>query len=225
MNNTSIFNPTNQRSLNHTLRARRFAFFKMLLEGLQLQRPVEILDIGGTQSYWERMMFTESNDYNITLLNLEEKPVKYKNFKSVRGNACDLSEYRDQEFDIVFSNSVIEHLFTKDNQFKMAAEVRRVGRNYYIQTPNYYFPVEPHWLFPGYQFLPFDLRVFLTKNFNLGHYRKAPNREKAVERVREVNLLTEGEMKQLFPEAKVKREYFMGLVKSISMYHFPGVNA
>lgn len=221
MKRNSILDPDNVKSVNQKFREKRFAFFKELLQTVEADKPIEILDIGGTQLYWERMNFTESDRYNITLLNLSVAPVKYKNFYSIKGDACDLSEFRDKHFDIVFSNSVIEHLFTKENQMKMANEVRRVGRFYYIQTPNYYFPLEPHWLFPLFQFLPFGVRVFLTKNFNLGNYKKSKTREAAIKRVDEVKLLTEKEMKKLFPDGKVYKEYLLGLVKSITMYFFP----
>lgn len=102
----------------------------------------------------------------------------------------------------------------------MAEEVRRVGKNYYVQTPNYYFPIEPHWLFPFFQFFPFSIKVAMTKNFNLGNYPKAPDREMAIKRVNEVKLLTQGEMKDLFPDGQVYQEKFLGLTKSITMYHF-----
>lgn len=215
------FDPTKENSLTQKFRAKRFAFFKSLMESVVSEKPLEILDIGGTESYWERMNFTESSDYNITLLNLDFTEVKYKNFSSIKGDACDLSNFKDKHFDIVFSNSVIEHLYTKENQKRMADEAMRVGKCYYIQTPNYYFPLEPHWLFPFFQFLPFNLRVFLTQNFTLGHYPKSPTREAAIRRVKEVRLLSEREMEELFPNGKVKREYFFGLVKSIATYYFP----
>ncbi|MBC8844888.1 class I SAM-dependent methyltransferase, partial [Escherichia coli] len=76
--------------------------------------------------------------------------------------ATDLSEIDDQQFDIVFSNSVIEHLYTWENQEKMAKEVLRVGKYHFIQTPNYWFPIEPHWVFPFFQFLPKSIRIRLT---------------------------------------------------------------
>lgn len=216
-----LLDPQYGSSLNQGFRAKRFAFFKTLLQSIDTGKPLKILDVGGTQSYWERMNFTENDHISITLLNLGLTPVHYSNFSSVKGNACDLSEFEDNHFDIVFSNSVIEHLFTKENQQKMAAEVRRVGKNYYVQTPNYYFPVEPHWLFPFFQFLPFGIKVWLTQKFNLGHYPKAVTREAAAERVNEVQLLTEKEMQALFPEGKVYREKLFGLTKSITLYHFP----
>lgn len=221
MKKSSLLDPNNSKSLNQKFREKRFAFFRSLLDRIHSNTPIEVLDIGGTQSYWESMNFTENNKVNITLLNLYLTPVKYKNFSSIIGDACDLSNFRDNHFDVIFSNSVIEHLFTRENQIKMANEIRRVGKYYYIQTPNYYFPIEPHWLFPFFQFLPFKVRVILTKNFNLGHYKKSKTQEAAIQRVNEVQLLTEKEMKNLFPEGKVYREKFFGLIKSVTMYKFP----
>lgn len=217
---TKYLNPTFGNSINQRFRAKRFAFFLSLLEKLNQQQTISVLDIGGTESYWERMNFTGHENIHITLLNLEATTVKYKNFTSVAGDACNLHQYADKQFDIVFSNSVIEHLFTFQNQQKMAAEARRVGKNYYVQTPNYYFPLEPHWLFPFFQFLPFSMRVFLTNNFTLGHHPKARNKEAAVKRVEEVKLLTVKQMKTLFPDGELYREKFFGLTKSITMYRF-----
>jgi len=217
------FNPAFGNSINQLFREKRFRFFLSLLERVQSELPIRILDIGGTESYWERMNFVEKNNLKITLLNLEKAPVKYKNIESIKGDACDLSQFGDDQFDIVFSNSVIEHLFSKENQQKMAREAMRVGKYYYIQTPNYYFPIEPHWLFPFFQFLPFKIRVFLTMKFSLGHHKKTKDKRFAIQRVNEVKLLTEREMKNLFPAGNVYREKFLGLVKSFTVYHFPEV--
>jgi hypothetical protein len=130
-----------------------------------------------------------------------------------------LSRFKDNEFDIVFSNSVIEHLFTKDNQRKMANEARRVGKNYYIQTPNYYFPIEPHWLFPLFQYFPRSVKISLSQVIPWG--RHAVSKKQAEDFVNEVRLLTVKEMKELFPDGKLYREILAGLTKSIIMYRFP----
>lgn len=216
-----FLNPESKTSINRNFRIKRFNFFLNLLEKYNSKQPVQILDIGGTENYWESMNFVNDNRVHITLLNLEQVEINHENFTSIKGDARDLSMYSDNQFDIVYSNSVIEHLFLFENQKRMADEIRRVGICYYVQTPNYYFPIEPHWLFPFFQFLPFNMRVFLTKYFDLGHYKKSNTKEAAILRVEEVKLLTEKEMKILFPEGEVYREKLFGLKKSVTMYNFP----
>ncbi len=216
----NFLNPLSDKSLNQRFRAKRFKFFSALLYTVKSNKPLNILDVGRRENYWERMSYSDNNNVHITLLNLEKVITKNNNFTSIKGDASDLSLFKDKEFDIVYSNSAIEHLFSKANQKKMADEARRVGKCYYIQTPNFYFPIEPHWLFPFFQFLPFNVRVFLTRNLNLGHYKKAVNKEEAVQRINEVKLLTELEMKELFPDGKVYKEILFGLTKSITMYRF-----
>ena len=63
--------------------------------------------------------------------------------------------FKDKSFDAVFSNSVIEHVGTFEDQKMMANEVIRVTNFYFIQTPNLYFPIEPHFLVPFFQFSSF----------------------------------------------------------------------
>lgn len=218
---SDLFDPALKTSFNQKFREKRFKNFLELLSKVDSGNPIRILDVGGLEVYWDSMNFTGYDNVHITLLNLEEVPTKGANFKSMKGDATNLSMFKDNEFDIVFSNSVIEHLYTFENQLKMANEARRVGRYYYIQTPNYYFPFEPHWLFPLFQYFPFRLKLFLTMNFNLGHYKKITDRNLATNIVNEVTLLTEKEMRKLFPDGKLYREYFGGLVKSITMYTSP----
>jgi 2-polyprenyl-3-methyl-5-hydroxy-6-metoxy-1,4-benzoquinol methylase len=68
------------------------------------------------------MNYLDTKNVHITLLNLKETITKSKNFKSIKSNGCDLSVFKDREFDVVFSNSVIEHLSQQKNQKKMAEE-------------------------------------------------------------------------------------------------------
>lgn len=207
---------TNRASLSHKLRSGRFRFFLSLIQ--DLPRPLSILDIGGTTAFWDAMDFNNEG-ICITLLNLGSQPVLRKGFTSVSGDATQLP-YADHSFDIVFSNSVIEHLYDHASQQKMAAEVQRVGRNYFIQTPNYWFPVEPHWIFPFFQHLPFGCRVFLTRYLSLGHIKKIRNRTDAENQVKEIKLLSFKEIQSLFPEAGIYIEKFLCLNKSFVAYRF-----
>lgn len=216
----TIFDPAHKNSINQQFRKKRFEFFiKFVKAVIGNKESFCILDIGGTQAYWESMdFFTHFPDAQIVLVNLVKEISKHPNISTVIGNATDLKEFSDQSFDIVFSNSVIEHLFSFEQQKKMANEVLRIGKNHFIQTPNYYFPLEPHWMFPFFQFLPFSIRVFLTKNFSLGHIKKAVNETQAIDLVKEVRLLTLKEMQALFSKSKPYKEKFVGFVKSLTMY-------
>ena len=98
-----------------------------------------ILDVGGTETNW-RFVDVPSR---IVLLNLtvpEPGDARPSNIEWVAGNGCDL-HYDDDEFDICFSNSTIEHLHTYENQKRFAAEVRRVAPSYYVQTPGEVVPL------------------------------------------------------------------------------------
>jgi hypothetical protein len=204
-------------SLATRMRRRRFEFFLSLLD--HVKRPVRILDVGGTQGFWEMMGHTSLGDLRVTLLNLETQPVAGSSFESVAGDARDLSRYGDASFDVVFSNSVIEHLGPRfADQQLMASEIRRVAERYFVQTPNRYFPMEPHFLTPGFQFLPVPARVWAVTHFDLGWYKKFKNRDAARREVESISLLTRRQMHQLFPGALIYEEKFLGLTKSFVAY-------
>ena len=203
-------------SLANKFRRERFKLFRSLLDSVP--KPYKILDVGGKQAFWEQMGFTNEDDVEIVLLNLTTMPVSLPNFTSVVSDARNMQQFREKEFDVVFSNSVIEHVGDYDQQLQMAKEVLRVGKRYFVQTPNLYFPLEPHFLFPYFQLLPFQTRVLLVRHFDIGWYKKMPVREQAAELVRSHRLLTEKEMLQLFPQSNIYREKFLGLTKSFVVY-------
>jgi len=126
--------------------------------------------------------------------------------------------FKDKSFDAVFSNSVIEHVGTFEDQKMMANEVIRVTNFYFIQTPNLYFPIEPHFLVPFFQFFPLSLKVFLVKNFSLGWVEKEKNSENALNTINSIRLLNYKEMNLLFPKSYIFREKFLGLTKSFFAY-------
>jgi SAM-dependent methyltransferase len=135
----------------------------------------------------------------ITGLDAAERP-DYPGRRFVRGDARALP-FEDASFDIVYSNSLVEHLHPGDRD-RFADEIRRVGRRYWVQTPNRYFPVEPHVLLPGFQFLPEPARRRLWGLGMRGDYE-------------EIELLGAAELRRLFPDAVIVRERFAGLAKSL----------
>jgi hypothetical protein len=198
-------------SLSHRLRARRFEEFER--RTARLPRPLSILDVGGTTEYWEARGWADRPGVEVTLVNLTGSEQRYENLKPAVGDATSL-EYEDGAFDLVFSNSVIEHLFTLENQRAMAREVRRLGRAYWVQTPNFYFPIEPHFLAPAWHWLPVSARVAILRRRAVGWNGRCPDPEHARRIVTEHRLMRRSELKALFPEATLVPERVAGLVKS-----------
>lgn len=199
-------------SFSTKLRRKRFAIFTSLIS--TLPRPLKVLDVGGSQLFWKNMSFTGQSGVKIVLLNVSKVVVTIPNFESMIGDGRNMSEFKDKEFDIVFSNSVLEHVGDYEQQHKMAEEVSRVGKRLFLQTPNLFFPIEPHFLFPFFQFLPLHSKVFLTNHFSIGWYKKAPDKQKAKETVNSIRLLTEKQITNLFPGATIYKEKLFGLTKS-----------
>lgn len=205
-------NNQNLGSAASELRRRRFALFRSIVESLP--PPVTILDVGGTQGFWRSMGWSADPRYQITLLNLAPERTTQPGMRFIQGDATQLDQLELGSFDVVFSNSVIEHLGSLSAQERMARGVRKLGTAYFVQTPNKYFPLEPHFLVPLFQFLPVPVRVWSIRRFDLGWYRKRPDPGEARALVLEHRLLSHSEVRQLFPDAVIHRERFLGATKS-----------
>ncbi len=205
------------------LRRKRFLVFRRLLSSVP--RPLKVLDIGGTVLFWQMMDFAGEDGLEITILNIQPgelsamPPVQGRTrFVPCVGDARAMPEFRDGEFDVVFSNSVIEHVGDIADQRRMMSEVRRVGKRYFVQTPNYFWLIEPHFLFPGFQFLPRKAQVFLLRHFELGWAGKIVDRAAAEAVAGSVRLLRESELRELCPEAEFYHEKLFGFTKSFVVY-------
>ena len=207
-------------SLGKGFREKRFRFFeekvKTHFEG---KEKITVLDVGGTQKYWEDKKLVQEMNLHITILNLEQIPVSGSHFSSVAGDATDLAAYADKSFDLVFSNSVIEHLYTWENQQKMAKEIRRVGNCYFVQTPNKYFVIEPHYALPLFQFIPKKLGYLILTKTKLSRFTQWEPIA-AQQYLDEIKLLSLKEMRYVFPDGSVYREKVLGMDKSFTLYRF-----
>lgn len=156
----------------------------------------------------------------ITIVNLyppsevENELLKSYNINWIVADGKNLP-FRNLSFDIVFCNSVIEHLGKWDDQRKFAGEVMRVGIRYFVQTPNRNFFIEPHLLTPFIHWLPYNIQRSLIRNFTIWGLLTRPDKDKVSAFLSEVRLLTDNEMKLLFPEAKIIYERFLLMNKSI----------
>jgi ubiquinone/menaquinone biosynthesis C-methylase UbiE len=181
----------------------------------RLTANTRILDIGGTPECWELVPVLP----NVTLLNTPRaKDDLGAAAHWVAGDGRSLP-FRDQSFDVVFSNSVIEHVGDEDSQRRFASEVTRVGRSYWVQTPNRWFPVEQHLLTPLVHWLPAGLQRAIVPRWNLWHLlvRVTPDRRRFyIEHyLSDVRLLSARQMQDFFPQARIIRERFCGWTKSL----------
>jgi hypothetical protein len=192
----------------NAFRRKRFQRFLSLLD----RSPVSILDVGGTIAYWKSLGdLHQRNDVTITVVNIEVQSRSEGNVRVVRGNACSLSEYPDNAFDIVHSNSVIEHVGHWQEMQRMAAEIRRLAPAYFVQTPNVWFPIEPHFKAPVVHWLPEQARIRVLQAL-----RKVPlDMGGATSAVQRIALLSRPQLAALFPDAEIWTERWMGLPKSL----------
>jgi SAM-dependent methyltransferase len=124
----------------------------------------------------------------------------------VQADAASGLPFADGEFDLVYCSSVIEHV-PPARRGAFAAELRRVGRGWMVQTPARSFPIEPHSLLPGAHWLPVGLR---RRYWRLG----------AAGSWEEIELLSRAELEALFGPARPERA--LGLVKSWVCVSRPG---
>ncbi len=109
----------------------------------------------------------------------------------VRADAAAGLPFADDEFDFVYSSSVIEHV-PPARRAAFASEVRRVGRGWFVQTPAVSFPIEPHSLLPFAHWLPIVLRRPYWRLGAAGDWE-------------DISLLTRREMETLFGPAMPER--------------------
>jgi hypothetical protein len=182
---------------------------------------VRVLDLGGTAAYWRAFPadVLEGCRVSVRMVNLPDghvQPVDLRlGFESVVGDACRLVDHADRSFDVVHSNSVIEHVGSWENMAAFAGEARRVARAYFVQTPNFWFPVEPHFMTPLYHWLPRPTRVALLMKRRLGHFPRESSVDAAVRAVDGIQLLDRRQMRALFPDAEIRTERYLGLPKSL----------
>jgi hypothetical protein len=202
----SVFGPLRSWAANSATvrrwREQRYRLFEQLLD---LRPEDRILDVGAG---WGAALERFNTVNPIVAVDLKLDTTQWLGSPNVTAMQADGTNlpFADREFDVGFSNSVIEHV-PKRLQPAFAAEMGRVARRYYVQTPNRYFPIEPHYQLPFFQFLPERARKALNRRFNLGWQARG--------QWEEITLLGARDLRRLFPDAEIHRERVLGLTKSL----------
>lgn len=209
-----------EKSIEFRFRSRRFVVVQQLIEAILREKgSADILDMGGTEDYWligRDFLKTNRHRISITLINTAEVPVEdHGLFNNQIMDAAVPGIFGERRFDLVHSNSVIEHVGDWQRMLVFAANARRLAPRYYIQTPNYWFPYEPHFRFAGFQYLPEALRMHLIMSRPLGFFRRIESRDEAREIIDTHRLLSTRQMRRAFPDGVIRHETVFGLRKSI----------
>ena len=214
---TTVSTSASPRRLLHRLyalifpftRKRRMRRFESLMYPTAETR---VLDVGGSAFNWQFVAIRP----RVTLLNREFNASMTTNeptFEAVIGDALWLP-YEAEEFEIAFSNSVIEHVGGLDEQRQFAAEIRRVAARVWVQTPARAFFIEPHFLMPFVHWLPRSWRAPLVRWFSPWRWLSRASRAEVEQAVREIRLLSRAEMQELFPDCQIITERFLLWPKS-----------
>ncbi len=208
----------NPRSL--AMRFRRARAFRVveLISAIHAERgAVRILDLGGEPGYWRLYDrgFLQSKAVAIHLVNASPQAVDDPLFTAAVGDACALPEIEAGRFDLVHSNSVVEHVGDWVRVEAFAAEVRRLAPRYYVQTPYYWFPVEPHFSAPFFHWRSEQARARAMLKRRHGWCERARDMGEAMRTVQHARLLDKAQFRWLFPDARHVDERVAGLTKSL----------
>jgi hypothetical protein len=183
---------------------------KLFSSTFHISHQTRIVDLGGTPFNWALI----EDKPDVTLANTHGV---YEDFEPHKGVIYDgfVVPFSDHSFDICYSNSVIEHVGDVDAVALFASEVRRLAPRYFVQTPNRYFFVEPHFICMFIHWLPTTLKRHLIRRGSVWGWMEKPDQKTIDERLRDIRLLTLKDMRRLFPDAEIVRERFLVFTKSI----------
>ncbi|HEX4106838.1 MAG TPA: class I SAM-dependent methyltransferase [Solirubrobacteraceae bacterium] len=171
-------------------RARRHARF---FAALGLGQGARVLDVGCGR------LGLRALEPELDIVGLDVVPRPSYPGEFVRADPADGLPFAAGEFDLAYCSSVIEHV-PRARRSAFAAELRRVARGWYVQTPAFSFPIEPHSLLPAAHWLPPAARRAYWRLGAAGSYEEA------------LALLRRGELEALFGPARAER--LGGLAKS-----------
>jgi hypothetical protein len=191
-------------------RAQRQAWFLAAFPALA---EMTVLDLGGDPSTWLRGSVRPRRVDIVNIEKLEQPDADW--IRVDNGDACALPpQIAANRYDLVFSNSVLEHVGGHERRVRFAESVHTMAPAHWVQTPYRYFPVEPHWVAPGMQYLPVRARAAFARRWPLAHVKSA-NLHDALDGVLWTELVDRTQMRYYFPDSRIISERILGLTKSL----------
>lgn len=181
---------------------------KQFAERFGITEQTRVLDLGGGAFNWTFL----SARPQLTILDVFDHSDKADWATYVVGDGCH-TDFPSASFDVVFSNSVIEHVGGIERQRQFAGECMRCGHGFFVQTPNKWFPFDTHTLMPFAHWLPQKLfRKLVPISPRFVFFKPDPG---DLEDFRNMRLLSRRDLQELFPGAEIIKEKFCGITKSL----------
>lgn len=134
--------------------------WETFMREIQPSPEMKVLDVGFSENEYSATDNYLEKHYPypemLTALGVDE-PKKFKErYPKVKAVQYDgtIFPFEDKQFDICWSNAVIEHVGDRDKQLIFLSEIRRVAKRVFFTTPNRLFPVEVHTRTPLLHLLP-----------------------------------------------------------------------
>jgi len=171
-----------------------------------------VLDVGGYPQTWtaQPQVSKRVDCLNLHQVSWDVSQSPNHRITTTVGDGCSLA-YDDGAYDIVYSNSVIEHVGDWEKQQAFAKEIRRVGKRLWIQTPAYECPIEPHFIAPFVHWIPISVRRHLLRWFTLWGWLTKPSQETIDETIAFTQLLRKKQFQELFPDCDIITERLLGV--------------
>jgi hypothetical protein len=200
-----LTDPDRPQSLRAKRRERRWELFEATFPNLAEYR---VLDLGGMPRFWR---IVPNRPAHVTTVNVQPADAEEPWSTHVVADACEFSP--PGEFDLVFSNSLIEHVGGHYRRSQLAEVIKAAAPRYWVQTPYRYFPVEPHFVVPGMQFLPVGAQAKIAQHWHAG-FRPAGQTD-SLEKVQSIELIGIRQLETYFPGAIIEKERIIGVPTSI----------
>ncbi|MCL2048691.1 MAG: class I SAM-dependent methyltransferase [Defluviitaleaceae bacterium] len=160
----------------------RMKIYNFLNAMIPIEDCSSIIDIGVTaddkkdsSNFFEKMYPYPNRITALSDQNASWMAEKWNGLKFVRGNALSIP-FEDGAFELSFSNAVIEHTGSRNNQITFIRECIRVSSRYvFITTPNRYYPIELHVALPLIHWLPAPIFRRILKLINKPFFASEDN--------------------------------------------------
>jgi hypothetical protein len=189
---------------------------RWLVETFPDLAQMSVIDLGGRIPTWQRAPVRPKH---VHVVNMEPSRTDIPEWAEFDlGDACALpAQIAGRRYDLVFANSVIEHVGGHERRERFADSVHQLSDAHWVQTPYRYFPIEPHWMAPGMQFMPVAARAQLARQWPLS-YGRGKSRDTALRTVLGVELLDRTQFRYYFPDSLMRTETILGVPKSLIAY-------